>query len=208
MICKVKRLLEAAGSLLLRGCVILNSHISSKAVIRKKCRVYNSTIGDYSYVTRGTLIQNTKIGKFCSVSENCMIGTPSHPTDMVSTSPVFLEGKNYLKVNFASIPYRNTVETVIGNDVWIGANCLIKAGVSIGDGAVIGMGAVVTKNVEPYSIVAGVPARLLRKRFDDDTVKKLLTSKWWSWPDDKLERYGKAFASTEEFFNCLRELEE
>ncbi len=193
MINKIKRLLEAAGSLLFRGCVILNSHISPKAVVRKKCRVYNSSIGDYSYVTRGTLIQNAKIGKFCSISENCMIGTPSHPTDMVSTSPVFLEGKNYLKVNLAEIPYNNTAETIIGNDVWIGANCLIKAGVTIGDGAVIGMGSVVTKNVSPYEIWAGIPAKRIRCRFTEDTVKRLMDIQWWNWPENTIKKNAELF---------------
>ena len=207
MICKVKRLFEAAGSLLLKGCVILNSSISSKAVIRKKCRVYNSTIGDYSYVTRGTLIQNTKIGKFCSISENCMIGTPAHPTELVSTSPVFLEGKNYLKVNFAEIHYENTAETTIGNDVWIGANCLIKAGVTIGDGAVIGMGAVVTKNVGPYEIWGGVPAKLIHHRFDQETIFQLSKLQWWDWPKEKLTQYANCFESVESVLNAIEEQE-
>lgn len=113
------------------------SGVSSKAVVRKNCRVYNSTIGDYSYVTRGTLIHNAQIGKYCSISEDCAIGTPSHPMNMVSTSPVFLQGKNYLKTNFANFAYSSCRKTKIGNDVWIGRDCLIKDGITVGDGAVI-----------------------------------------------------------------------
>ena len=89
--------------------------------------------------------------------------------------------------------------TFIGNDVWIGQNVIVKQGVSIGTGAVIGMGSIVTKNVEPYSIVAGCPAKEIRKRFDEITVKKLLESNWWNYKDEDLFKYAKFFNDPEKF---------
>lgn len=118
-------------------------------MVRKKCRIYNSTIDDYSYVTRNTLIHNTQIGKYCSISEDCAIGSILHPLDMVSTSPVFLEGRNYFHKHFAHFKHDGCRRTVIGNDIWIGMKCLIKDGITIGDGAVIAMGVGCNKRRRP-----------------------------------------------------------
>ena len=122
-----------------------------------------------------------------------------HPIDRVSSSPVFHDGKNVMKKNFCHLDPVETPKTVIGNDVWIGANVCIKSGVTIGDGAVIGMGAVVTNNVGPYEIWAGVPAKLIRKRFDDETIQNLINSEWWNWSDDKIDRLADKFENVEEF---------
>lgn len=89
--------------------------------------------------------------------------------------------------------------TKIGNDVWLGIRTIVLGGVTIADGAVIGAGSVVTKDVGPYEIWAGNPARFIRKRFDDETIRKLLESKWWDWDDEKLYREGRTFISIDEF---------
>ena len=99
-----------------------------------------------------------------------------------------------------SVHERVKVQTTkIGHDVWVGQNVLVKQGVSIGTGAVIGMGSVVTKNVAPYTIVAGVPAREIKKRFKEDVIKQLLKSKWWGFSDEKLINYAKYFKTPEVF---------
>ncbi len=183
---KLMSLMTAAIRYLLKGSLILESKVDKTAVVRRGCRVYESSIGRYSYATRDCLIHHAKIGAFCSISENCRLGLPSHPTHLVSTSPVFLEGENYLGTNFSMIKHSPYRTTMIGNDVWIGENAIVMGGVKIGDGAIIGAGAVVTRDVEPYAIVGGVPAKLLRKRFDDDTIAKLLNSHWWELPEEKL----------------------
>lgn len=170
---------------------IVNSRVDSKAVLRKGVRFYGSSIGPYSYVTRNTLIQNTEIGSFCSISEDCLVGMPSHPVEMVSTSPVFLKGKNYLGKRFASHAHAATARTTIGSDVWIGARAMIKSGVTIGHGAVIGAGALVTKDVPPYAIVGGVPAKVIRHRFDQEMVEALLKLEWWNFSEEKLKELGK-----------------
>jgi acetyltransferase-like isoleucine patch superfamily enzyme len=98
-----------------------------------------------------------------------------------------------VKAKFASHKYLPVVRTTVGNDVWIGEGVFVKAGITIGDGAVIGMGAVITKDVPPYSIVAGNPARFIRFRFDNDVVEALLEMKWWNFPDSELFRLGASF---------------
>lgn len=173
-------------------------------VLDKTARVYERSnlskvsIGRYSYITKNCTITDVHIGAFCSIGSFCQIGGGIHLMDTVSTSPVFLNGKNPLRFNFSHIEYSPSELVTIGNDVWIGTGAYIKAGVSIGDGSVIGAHSVVTHDVEPYSIVAGVPARTIRKRFDEDTIQKLLALKWWSWPDEKLQKYGQYFSSPEE----------
>lgn len=179
--------------------IAYGSYVDKTAALRQKVRIYESTVGRYSYIARNTLVQNTTIGSFCSISEGCNIGMPSHPTEFVSTSPVFLNGSNTLRRNFAEIPYEDCPKTVIGNDVWIGAHAQIKSGLTIGNGAVIAAGAVVTHDVPPYAIVGGVPAKLIKYRFDEDTIEKLQRSAWWEFSDDKLSAVATTFDRVEEF---------
>ncbi len=174
--------------------------------MKQNVRIYNSKIEKYSYVARNSLIQNTDIGKFCSISEYCNIGMPSHPIHMISTSPLFLKGNNFFKKNFASIDYNNSKKTVIKNDVWIGANVLIKDGITIDNGAIIGAGAVVTKNVPAYAIVAGVPAKIISFRFEVDERNKLLDSEWWNFDEKKISKINNNFVSMEQFLNSLNTL--
>ncbi len=179
--------------------LIINSTKDKTAAIRNNVRFYDSSIGRYSYITRNCLVQSAEIGAFCSISEGCFIGMQSHPAEFVSTSPVFLDGGNYLKKNFASLKYQDTYKTVIGNDVWIGANVLVKGGVHIGDGAIIAAGAVVTHDVPPYAIVGGVPAKLIRYRFSEDIIKKISDSKWWEYSEERLCEAASNFNSPEVF---------
>lgn len=169
-----------------RGCIIEREAVIANNVILGKCctiskRVIlenNVTIGDYSAVNIGTMIsQRTKVGNFSSIGNNCMIGNGNHAIDYFSTSQLLYGKNNILGVKTSFDGFTKTV--TICNDVWIGNNAILMAGVTVGDGAVIGSGAVVTKNVEPYSIVVGNPAKLLRYRFDDDKIKFLLKHNLW-----------------------------
>lgn len=178
---------------------ILNSDIDRNAAIRQKSRIYGSSIGKYSYVARNTLIQNTEIGSFCSISEGCNIGMPSHPTDFISSSPVFLSSSNYLRKNFSAIKYESCPKTIIGHDVWIGAHAQIKSGVKIGNGSIIAAGAVVTHDVPDYAIVGGVPAKIIRYRFDEETIIKIQRTKWWEFDEKKLTQVASSMDDTEEF---------
>ena len=110
-----------------------------------------------------------------------------------STSPVFQKGRNAFGKNFSELEYEPYSVTKIGHDVWIGAHSLIKGGVVIGDGAVIGMGSVVTHDVPPYTVVAGNPAREIKKRFDDDTADLLTELKWWDLDESRLSEIAPYF---------------
>jgi len=138
-----------------------------------------------------------EIGAFTSIADNVSIGRGEHPVDAVSTSPVFHSGRNILERHFATHPFNRGGRTFIGNDVWIGLGVIVKAGVTIGDGAVIGAGSVVTKDVPPYGIWAGTPAREIRKRFDEKTIMALLELRWWDWPEDRLAEMGDSFHKPE-----------
>ena len=138
---------------------IYKSNVSRRAKVGSGAHIVFSVISDYSYVGNYSNALYCRIGKFCSIGDNCEIGGGSHPTDWISTSPVFYSGRNVLRKNFSKNVYNEFKKTTIGNDVWIGSKCLIKGGITIGDGAIIGMGSVVTHNVPPYEIWAGNPAK-------------------------------------------------
>lgn len=180
-----------------------NCFIDPTSKVDSECTLSKVKMGRYSYIGSGTRITDTNIGSFCSIGARCGIGGGLHPTSMVSTSPVFLQGRNILKKNFASITYEPSKTVNIGNDVWIGEGVCIMSGVSIGDGSIIGAHAVVTHDVEPYTIVAGVPAGVVRKRFDDDIIKKLEDIKWWDWSDEKIKKYSEYFGDPIKLFNAL-----
>lgn len=188
--------------------VLQDAQVDKKAAIYSGTKFYRSRIGRYSYVARNCFVIDTKIGNFTSIGGGCEIGGTSHPLDWVSTSSTFHKWENVFKKNFARHEFAIFKETTIGNDVWIGTNAMIKAGVTIGDGAVIGMGAVVTKNVGPYEIWAGNPARLIRKRFDDETIEALLRTKWWELPDQEIEKLAPYVTDVRRFLEVWKDREQ
>lgn len=181
-----------------------DSKVDKTAAICGGTKFYRSELGKYSYIGVKNFVTNTHIGNFTSISGGCYIGGASHPMHWVSTSPVFHGLENILHKNFSRHEYEAFSETYIGNDVWIGEGCKIKSGVKISDGAVIGTGSVLTKDVGPYEIWAGNPARLIRKRFDDDVIEKLLKTKWWECSDDEISSFADSFTDVEEFLNRMK----
>ena len=163
-----------------------------------RCNLIRVEMARYSYIGTNTIVADTKIGAFCSIGSSCSIGGGIHPTDRVSTSPVFYDLSNPLREKkYISVDSRKAAkqpQTIIGNDVWIGENVFVSAGVNIGDGAVIGAHAVITKDVPPYAIVPGVPAKILRYRFDEATIKELIATQWWEWSDEKLAENKEWFS--------------
>ena len=158
-------------------------------------------MGRYSYTGANCRITEAVIGNFCSVGGGCGIGGGIHPMEHVSTSPVFLKGRNIMRKNFSHISYTPSDTVYIGNDVWIGDGAFIRSGIHIGDGAVIGARSVVTHDVEPYSIVAGIPAKEIRKRFDTKTIAEMLEIKWWNWHDEELIKYAQFFDNPQKLIN-------
>lgn len=116
----------------------------------------------YSFCGYNCEMINVEIGSFCSIANGVVIGGEMHPLEWISTSPVFYEGRDSIDMKFSEHKRKKGLKTIIGHDVWIGQNSLIKQGIKIGNGAVIGMGSVVTKDVAPYSIVAGNPTKLIK----------------------------------------------
>ena len=185
-------------------CVLQNVEVDKRAAICLGVRFYRGKIGKYSYIGNNSFVSDTDIGSFTSISTDCYIGGTSHPTDWVSTSPVFHKWGNIMKKNFARHEFNIFHRTTIGNDVWIGNRVLIKAGVTVGDGAVIGMGSIVTKDIGPYEIWAGNPARMIRKRFPDEIIKDIQKTEWWNWPDEEIEKSAWSFNDIESFMETLK----
>ena len=179
--------------------LIYKSKIHPTVAILFGSKVYWSEINRYTFIGNNGFVIHSTIGSFCSIANNVTIGAGKHPLNFVSTSPVFYSEGNILKKCFSKIDFREYEKTTIGNDVWIGSNAFIKGGVKIGHGTVIGAHAVVTKDIEPYSIVVGNPARVVRKRFDDATIEKLLELKWWDYSDELLKEKVIKFDNVESF---------
>ena len=179
--------------------ILQEADVDKRAAICSGVKFYRSKIGKYSYIGNKSFISDTDIGNFTSISTDCYIGGTTHPIDWVSTSPVFHKWENIMKKNFARHEFQIFNRTKIGNDVWIGNRVIIKAGITIQDGAIIGMGSVVTKDVGPYEIWAGNPAKMIRKRFDDDKIEKMINIKWWNWNDKKIEENAEIFNNVDEF---------
>ena len=161
--------------------IFRNCSLSSNIAISNNSILSNTTVDSYSYFGSNCKVHNVSIGKFCSIGSDVKIGLSNHPTKrFVSTSPYFYLPKlNNIETFVNNQFYDPRKPIIIGNDVWIGSNVLINDGVTIGDGSVIAAGAVVTKDVEPYSIVGGVPAKEIKKRFTTAQIDKLLLLKWW-----------------------------
>jgi acetyltransferase-like isoleucine patch superfamily enzyme len=153
-------------------------------------KVLDVEIGKYSYVSFNSIIYHTSIGRYCSIGPNVVVGYGDHPIDMISTSPhVYLNDLIYEKheIDTFLVPHFKKVQ--IENDVWVGANVYIKNGVKIGNGAIIGAGSVVLKDVGDYEIFGGVPAKFIRKRFDDIVINLLLKTNWWILDTAELKQF-------------------
>ena len=178
--------------------VYLKNVISNPNIIVGDYTMYHDTIHDpKEFETNNVLYQypinrdKLKIGKFCSIAcgTKFLFNSANHALDSLSTYPfpLFFEEWNLEKEKVTDA-WDNRVDIVIGNDVWIGYEAVILSGVTIGDGAIIGTRAVVTKDVPPYTIVGGVPAKPIRKRFDEKVIEELLKIKWWDWTEEKIAR--------------------
>ena len=159
------------------------SHIQAHSVL------HQCTVGDYSYCAGYNQLYYTELGKFCSLASFVRINPGNHPTyqriaqhHFTYRSEIFGLGKD--DEDFFAWRRENAVK--IGHDVWIGHNACVMPGITIGNGAVIGSGAIVTKNVEPYTVVVGVPAHPIKKRFSEDVIEKLEALRWWDWDHETL----------------------
>ncbi len=178
------------------GVELFNSTLGDHITLQRDARVTDAHIGRYSYIGRTAYLNLVTVGSFSSIGPGTLAGLGEHPVDFGSTSPALYSTRRQCGGTFAAadvFPERRPI--VIGHDVWLGARVFVRDGVTIGHGAIVAAGSVVTHDVAPYTIVGGTPAKLIRARFDDATVSRLLALAWWSWPDARLQAAQPYLAS-------------
>jgi virginiamycin A acetyltransferase len=189
--------------------IILKCSFEGNNQINRRNFIQDSRIGRYSYTGYNTTIRAADVGRFCSISWNVSIGGKDHPLDRVTTSPLW----GFLKMDDQGATPRGfnygegSGPCTIGHDVWIGTNTVVLRNVAIGHGAVVGAGSVVTRDVEPFTVVAGAPARQIRRRFEPTITAALLALAWWDWPPDIIRSHIPLFFASPMNGRVIRELQ-
>lgn len=178
---------QARGVFISPDAFVENSSLSDYVKVYPRAFLLNAKVGAYSYVGQDTSLKFIEVGKFCSIGPNVKTGLGIHPTKLVSTHPIFYSNMKQCgwALRTESI-FDEQPLTTVGNDVWIGAGAILMDGISVNDGAIIGAGAVVTRDVPPYAIVGGIPAREIAFRAAPEEVAVLRRLAWWDWPPDRL----------------------
>jgi chloramphenicol O-acetyltransferase type B len=181
---------------------VKNSTVHSTSKLESGTSFYSSTMGKFSFCGYDCEIVNADIGSFTSIANCVVIGGGRHPMEWVGMSPVFYEGRDSVNAKFSEHVRQQPRRVSIGHDVWLGRSVIVLPGVTIGDGAVVGAGSVVTKEVPPYAIVAGNPARLIRYRFSELLRSRLLSARWWDLNDRELRALAPYVRDVEAFLEA------
>lgn len=166
-----------------------NASLGRFTEVKERVQLLDSTLGDYSYIERDAEAIYAEIGKFCAIAAATRINALNHPTGRISQHKITYRPNEYFtgaKLDKGFRAERMEQKVVIGHDVWIGHGSIILPGITIGHGAVVAAGAVVTKDVPPYAIVAGVPARFVKWRFPPEISVRIIALGWWEWEHDRL----------------------
>lgn len=189
--------------------VSANVRVDKTAYINRFVKAKHASIGRHSYIGANTDIEDAEIGNFCSIADHCRIGMAGHTLNCLSTSPIFTIAVNGCHEQWVEKDLFEEVtdqKAYIGNDVWIGSHVLIRGGVKVGNGAIIGAGAVVVKDIPPYAIAVGVPAKVIRYRFSEDVIAQLEELKWWNLPDEELKEHIALFQKEDMTIEDLEKL--
>jgi phosphonate metabolism protein (transferase hexapeptide repeat family) len=178
------------------------SQLGAWTEVGEKCQIVESTLDDYSYIGEWGNIIYTTVGKLCSIAAFVRLNPGNHPIDRPTSHhltyrPVMYDFATEDEAGF--FEWRRSHPVKVGHDVWIGHGAVVLPGVSVGNGAVIGTGAVVTKDVAPYTIVVGTPAKMIRQRFSDDIIERLERIQWWNWSREVLEARFEDFRNMDMF---------
>ena len=172
--------------------VIASSAIVKKSILKYYARlkehteIHSSFLGEYSYISQYSIVNKAKIGKFCSIANGCYIGLWEHNTEVSTHSFYLYEHSGNFVQGYTNYD-KDDIETIIGNDVWIGANAVIMKGVTIESGVIIGAGAVVTKDIPAYAIAVGNPAKVIKYRYEKEDIQWLLDLSWWNFSREKIK---------------------
>jgi len=170
--------------------IVRKSKLGSYTDIGPRVSLMEAEVGDYTYFAGDTSAVYCKIGKFCSIASHVRINPGNHPQWRVMQHHCTYRRVQYgfdIKDDEEFFQWRRNHNVEIGNDVWLGHGVIVMPGIKIGTGAVVGSGAVVTKDIPPYAVSVGVPAKVVKKRFADDIIEKIIATKWWDWDRKTLE---------------------
>ncbi|MBO9429779.1 chloramphenicol acetyltransferase [Sulfitobacter sp. R18_1] len=188
--------LKADAPFLHPDCEVTDTQFGRYVEIGRATRLAHSKIGDYSYCDRWCDIANTQVGKFSNIAASVRIGATDHPMEKASLHHFHYRAGDYFdgaEDDADWFALRRSRRTVIGHDTWLGHGAQVRPEVTIGHGAVVAGGAIVTRDVAPYMIVAGIPAKPLRRRFSESIAARMEELAWWDWPHDRLQASLKDF---------------